>query len=74
MMTNQQAVDTFEAVVTPTAITVCDQQERIAYHKSVGNESILSRYERHKDFFRSLARICRAMTDESIFIRITPDE
>ena len=28
-MTNQQVATTFEAVVSPTMITVCDDQERV---------------------------------------------
>lgn len=63
----------FDAVISPTEIVVCDAtREKVAYHEKCGEESVLPGfYEQHKDFFRSLARICRAMVEDEIEVRVT---
>ena len=66
----------FDAVISPQEIVVVDSEnERVAYHESCGEESVLPGfYEQHKDFFRSLARICRAMTSDEVIVQVTSDE
>lgn len=59
------------AVVTRTQTTIVDSNNKEVYHETAGNEDIAPLWERHKTYFRRLAELCRAMTDEPIKVNFT---
>jgi hypothetical protein len=63
--------NTYDILVTPVETTILDAEQNIAYHELAGEESIMPLHERHKAFFRRLAELCRAMTNEPFKTKIT---
>jgi hypothetical protein len=73
-MTNQLQLQ-FEAVVDRDTATICDSEERVAYHQVGGEETVHPAWHTMTGFFQGMVGNVRAcVLDEPILVRVTITE